>query len=122
MIDGVLGREITGVGSKTQSQPIVRPQPTAGGFHQVLQKEAARIRFSAHAQQRMANLSFGASDLQRLEAAVDRVAAKGGRESLVLMEDIAFVVSVPNRTVITAVDRQRAQENVFTQIDSAVIA
>ena len=54
-------------------------------------------------------------------AAVDRAAAKGARESLVLVDDTAFVVSVRNRTVITAVDRARMRDQVFTNIDSAVI-
>jgi flagellar operon protein len=52
---------------------------------------------------------------------VDRAAAKGARESLVMMDDVALVVSVKNRTVITAVDRAHLKDNVFTNIDSAVI-
>jgi flagellar operon protein len=58
----------------------------------------------------------------RLESAVDKLAAKGARESLVLLDDNAMVVSVRNRTVITALSREQARENVFTNIDSAVIA
>ena len=54
-------------------------------------------------------------------AGVDRAAAKGAKESLVMIDDVALVVSVKNRTVITAVDKAQLKENVFTNIDSAVI-
>ena len=59
---------------------------------------------------------------QRLEAAVDKLAAKGGRESIVLVDQMAFVVSVTNRTVITAVDQAGMRDQVFTNIDSAVLS
>ena len=60
--------------------------------------------------------------MQKLQQAVGKAAQKGARESLVLMQpDLAFVVSVRNRTVITAVDGDSMKENVFTNIDSAVI-
>ena len=51
-----------------------------------------------------------------------KAAAKGGRDSLVLVDGTAFVVSVPNRTVVTAVDQAHMRDQVFTNIDSAVIA
>ena len=60
--------------------------------------------------------------LARLNGGVARAAAKGSRDSLVLLDDTAFVVSVRNRTVVTAVDREHMREQVFTNIDSAVIA
>jgi flagellar operon protein len=60
-------------------------------------------------------------DQARLREAVDRAQAKGARDSLILMRDLAFVVSVRNRTVITALDGPSMRENVFTNIDSAVI-
>ena len=53
---------------------------------------------------------------------MDKVAAKGGRDALVMMDDVAMVVSVKNRTVITALGRDQAKDNVFTNIDSAVVA
>ncbi len=82
------------------------------------------LKFSAHAQMRIQSrqIDLGATDIQRIEGAVQKVADKGGRESLVLMDDTAFVVRVPNRTVITVVDKDNLKQNVFTNIDSAVIA
>jgi flagellar operon protein len=84
---------------------------------------AGQIKFSAHAQARIGarQIQLGGNDLAKLKGAVDRAAAKGARESLILMDDKAFVVSVRNRTVITAVDGESIRENVFTNIDSAVI-
>lgn len=81
------------------------------------------VRFSQHAQDRLKarGINFSASELQKLEGAVDTVAQKGGRESLVMLGDAALVVSVKNRTVVTAVDRESMKGNVFTNIDSAVV-
>ena len=59
---------------------------------------------------------------QRLEGAVDKLAAKGGREAIVMMDSWPFVVSVTNRTVITAVDQDGMKDQVFTNIDSAAIS
>jgi flagellar operon protein len=82
------------------------------------------VRFSAHALQRLQKrgIDVDPTTLARLQGGVGRAAAKGSRDSLVLVDDTAFVVSVPNRTVITAVDREHMREQVFTNIDSAVIA
>ncbi len=84
---------------------------------------AQGLKFSQHAQERLAarGISLNDADLQKLEGAVNSVAQKGGKDSLIMMGDAAFVVSVSNRTVVTAVDRAGLQGNVFTKIDSAVI-
>jgi flagellar operon protein len=67
------------------------------------------------------NISISREDLKRLEKGIDRAAQKGSRDSLILMDQMALIVSVKNRTVITAVDDANLKENVFTNIDSAVI-
>lgn len=81
------------------------------------------VKFSQHAQDRLKarNISFSANDLLKLEGAVNSVAQKGGKESLVMMGDSALVVSIKNRTVVTAMDRMQMSGNVFTNIDSAVV-
>ncbi len=85
--------------------------------------QTREIRFSQHAQDRLKarNITFSQDQLQQLEGAVNSVAQKGGRESLVMMGDAALVVSVKNRTVVTAMDRSQMHGNVFTNIDSAVV-
>jgi flagellar operon protein len=94
----------------------------AGAFAQALQE--AQVKFSSHAQKRLEKRDITLSDehLQRLNAAVSQVAEKGGRESLVLLDDLAFIVNVRERLVVTAIDRNSQRGGVFTQIDSVVLA
>jgi flagellar operon protein len=85
---------------------------------------AQQLQFSKHALARVERrgISLDASTLGRLSQGVQRAASKGSRDSLVLVDGTAFVVSVSNRTVITAVGSEHMKDNVFTNIDSAVIA
>jgi flagellar operon protein len=90
-------------------------------FASVLNSQMEQIRFSSHAQNRLRSRSIimDQKKLQSLNEAVNLAASKGAKESLVLLDDLAMVVSVTNRTVITAFHRN--ETNVFTNIDSAVI-
>lgn len=93
-------------------------------FGKVLdQKLQGELKFSQHASARLKarNIELSANDLNKLAEAVDKARGKGARDSLILMNDLALVVSIKNNTVITAVDAQNLKENVFTNIDSAVI-
>ena len=85
-------------------------------------QESRSITFSGHARERLATRQFQLSegDVQRIAEGVDRAAAKGSRESLVLLNELALIVNVPNRTVLTALDSQRLREGVVTNIDSTV--
>lgn len=98
----------------------------AGSFGQILAREISKsepLKFSAHAEKRLETrkIPLTEADMARLQTAVDKAAAKGAQESLILMNDLALVVSIKNRTVITAIDGASLKENVFTNIDSAVI-
>jgi flagellar operon protein len=81
------------------------------------------IKFSAHALKRLESrdITLSHQEMTLLKDAVNRAEAKGAKESLILMDQMALVVSIKNRTVITAVDNSSLKENVFTNIDSAVI-
>ncbi len=81
------------------------------------------VRLSAHARQRIAQRGIVFDDLlvRQLTEAVQELSAKGAREALVLHPEVAFIVSVTNRTVVTALDRQEMQQRIFTQIDSAYL-
>ena len=97
---------------------------TAGSFDQVLNQTLGGVKFSQHASQRLQtrNINLSNDQMNQLKSAVDKAAQKGARESLILMNnDLALVVSVTNRTVITAMDGSSIRDNVFTNIDSAVI-
>ena len=93
-------------------------------FGDVLAQKTSAVEFSGHALQRVRRrgIELGAGTLERLQSGVERAAGKGARESVVFVDSTAFVVSVRNRTVITAVDRDHMKDHVFTNIDSAVIA
>jgi len=67
------------------------------------------------------NIPFGAQDLAKLENAVERAQRKGARESLVLLDDLALIVSIKNRVVITAIDTENRKEGIFTNIDSVIL-
>ena len=102
----------------------VTPDSKKTNFGQVLEKKLqGELKFSQHARQRLQsrNIELGEAEMARLENAVSKAREKGARDSLVLMDNLALVVSIKNNTVITAVDGQHLKENIFTNIDSAVI-
>ena len=115
----------------TKSASNLKYQSTSQGkefsatFTQVLAQQLSCVQFSQHALQRLQarNITLGPIELEKLNTAVDKAAQKGAKESLVLMNDnnLALVVSVKNKTVITAMDSASMKDNIFTNIDSAVI-
>jgi flagellar operon protein len=119
----------------TRPQDAPSGAPTGEPFdvllrEQLLQQQEAQapaapgIKFSTHAQQRLQqrDITLDDEDVAKINQAVDRASQKGAKESLILLDDMAFVVSVKNRVVITAVDQPSLKQNVFTNIDSVVIA
>ena len=96
---------------------------TTNSFDTILQQKINEVKFSQHAQERLSsrNIKFSATDLKKLDNAVERIAQKGAKESLIMLNDVALVVSVKNKTVITAMDGASAKDNIFTNIDSAMI-
>lgn len=86
--------------------------------------DSASIKFSAHAIDRIRsrNINLGPEKLDRINQAVAKAALKGSKNTLVLLDDNALVVNVKKQTVITAMDKNMMKENVFTNIDSTVIA
>ena len=68
-----------------------------------------------------ANYAIAKPSLTEAKTAIDKAAAKGAKDSLILFKDMAFIVNVKNRTIVTAMDSSSMQDNVFTQIDSAVV-
>ena len=102
------------------------PAKTGESFGETLRTQLmnqAGMKLSAHAEKRLVErrVELTPSDGMRLGAAVDRIQEKGADKSLVLMDDLALLVSAKNRVVITAMDFQQARDGVFTNIDSAVI-
>jgi flagellar operon protein len=90
-------------------------------FSEVLDRQ--QLKFSHHAEQRLQQrgIKLLPDQLERITSAINQAAAKGAKDSLVLFKDIAMIVNVPNRTVVTAMDGNSMKEHIFTQIDSAVV-
>lgn len=118
-------------------QPIQTPVPKSSvattkkhgsgpSFEQLLgaRLNGDGVRFSKHAALRMQSrgIQMSATDLGRLNHAVKMADEKGSRDSLVLLDSTALVVSVKDNTVVTVADKEQLKGNVFTNIDSAVIA
>lgn len=99
---------------------------SGGDFASALSKatEKEDLKISSHAQKRLdsSKVVLSDSDMQRIGGAVQKASDKGSKQSLVMLDDLALVISVKNRVVITAVDEARQQEGIFTNIDSVVIA
>ena len=117
-----------GLSKNLTSRPSVTSSDTKSGktFGNILaekEKEAGQVKFSKHASLRMSDRGLEMSDEQlgRLSNGTDMAADKGINDSLVMIDDLAFIVNVPSRTVITALEAG-GDTNVFTNINGAVIA
>lgn len=113
-----------------KQKPVI-PLPAERSFESVLEQvrqdslgELNNVKFSKHAQERLEerNIALDHADLKQLSNAVALAEKKGASDSVVFLRDMAFIVSVKNKTVVTAMHGETLKQNVFTNIDSAVIA
>jgi flagellar operon protein len=113
---------VGGVEGFKQKQTI--PLPVERAFDSVLENELNSITFSKHAQERLneRNIALDQGDIRNLNNAIALAEKKGANDSVVFLRDMAFIVSVKNKTVVTAMHGENMRENVFTNIDSAVVA
>jgi flagellar operon protein len=119
----------TAVTAPATTAPAQPAQTSAKGtsgasFADVLAQSASAPQFSRHALERLAQrgITLNSATVARVSDGISRAAGKGSRDSVVFVDSTAYVVSVRNNTVITAVDSGHMREHVFTNIDSAVIA
>jgi flagellar operon protein len=119
---------IPGPAPRPAGTPVQIPPTSGPSFRSVLEEQqrvtgAQPLKFSAHAMQRLQsrNIHLSNEDMARMNVMADKAAEKGAKQSLFMLRDVAMVVSIKNRTVITAVDGDSMHENVFTNIDSAAI-
>ena len=112
--------------ASVKEQPQINGQTFADIFRQkqTVDNIVSPVRFSKHASVRLGdrNIELSSEQLNRLNEGAQKANAKGINESLVLVDELAFIVNIKNNTVITAMDQNEAKENVFTNIDGAVIA
>ena len=117
--DGELGTgqvSFKDVLNKTEAPAGLTAKPVAAA-------ELGNIKFSNHAIERMQSrgISYSTDDLSKLSQAVSKAAAKGSKDTLILMDQSALIVSVKNNTVVTVMDKSALKENVFTNIDSTIV-
>lgn len=81
------------------------------------------LKFSGHAIDRMRQrgITFAPEQLEKISSAIDKVKAKGGKETLMLTDNSALIVNIENKTVVTVMDAKNLKENVFTNIDSTIV-
>ena len=115
-----------------QQKVQIQNQSAETSFHKYLEQAAgkdkanlenAEVKFSKHAAGRLSdrNIELTDNQMERLNEGAARAGQKGIRESLVIVDGLAFIVNIPNNTVVTAMNQADATENVFTNIDGAVI-
>ncbi|WP_127531891.1 TIGR02530 family flagellar biosynthesis protein [Paenibacillus kobensis] len=109
------------VTTKPNGSSLTRPEDKP--FNQILQQQQQAVKFSSHAEQRIRQrgIQLQPETIAKLNQAVSQAASKGAVDSLIVLRDVALIVNVPNRTVVTALDHSQMADTVFTQIDSAVI-
>lgn len=107
-----------------QNNDAVKPktQSNLNSFDVIFKQELENVKFSNHALKRLENRNIKLSDqaITKINDAVQKAESKGARDSLVMMDNTAYIVNVPNRTVVTALPVGESNENIFTNIDSVV--
>lgn len=124
-----MGDEINGI--KVPFIPLVQTENEFRGrinskqnddFSSIFNRELEKIKFSSHAVKRLEarNIQLDESSMTKLNDAVDMAEAKGAKDSLIMIDQTAFIINVPNRTVVTALELSEKEDKVFTNIDSVV--
>ena len=124
----VNGKYFNNVGRVIDNRIAPKPNKIANGdFAGILSDKLiadTEVKFSKHAEMRLRfrNINISPEQKERLADAVNRAENKGVKDSLVLLDNLAFVINVKNKTVITAINSNELKENVITNIDGAVFA
>lgn len=95
-------------------------------FNEVLktiQQKDKEIKFSKHAAQRLnnRNINISLDEIKRLESAFDKAEKNGVKDALILIDNKAFIANIKSKTIVTTVEKEKLKQNVFTNIDGAVI-
>ena len=108
----------------TQNEDFVAKKTRTNfeSFNSIFNEELEKVKFSSHAMKRLEtrNIQLSDSEINKIQDAVQKAENKGSKDSLVMMNNTAFIVNIPNRTVVTALPVDGSNENIFTNIDSVV--
>jgi len=102
---------------------IKPPTTAAPSFEQLLQETEKKLKLSAHAEKRLneRGINLSQEDLQKISQALDQAKTKGAKNSLVLYGDLAIIASAINKTVITVSKTNQLEQQIVTNIDSAIL-
>ena len=111
------------IGDHKPDKPVVNKVES---FDEILKKQIfkeEKLKFSKHAQERLQrrNIAFTPQDLKNIDNAVEKAAKKGIKDTLIIMGNTALIANVRSKTVITATTEESLKDNIFTNIDGAVI-
>lgn len=112
-----------GVGNTDFKDQLQALQNTMPSIATAKPAQVSSLKFSNHAIDRMQarGVRFSPEDMQRIESAVGKAEAKGAKNTLLLTDAAAMIVSIKDKTVVTVMDKANLKENVFTNIDSTVM-
>lgn len=121
-----LNNKVSGSGSTNYGASFEEVLNKQRSIAEVLDEQKisiGQLKFSKHAGNRLAERNINLTDeqMERLENGVSKAGSKGIKESLVILDNYAFIVNTNNNTVITAMDQDYEEENIYTNIDGAVI-
>lgn len=107
---------------QTKQKPNMVNRASGKTFQEIL-AEKKEITFSKHASNRLEDrkIVLTKDQIQRLTDGTQKAGEKGIKDTLVMIDKLAFIVNVPNKIVVTAMDQMETNENIFTNIDGAVI-
>ena len=109
----------------SQNQAPAEPDVSFGDILKQKQSvnDSPYLKFSKHASMRLQsrNIELSTEQKERLETGAQKAKAKGMKESLVIVDSYSSIVNLPNKTVVTAMDHTESKENIYTNIDGAVI-
>ncbi len=108
--------------TQNKNSNSVKIRDNSDNFSNIFQEELSKVKFSNHAMKRLESrqIQLSNNEIDKIQEAVQQAEQKGSKDSLVMMNSTAFIVNVPNRTVVTALPVEENNENIFTNIDSVV--
>jgi len=114
----------TGIDNFKSTKAIQSKTNGTTPFKEILNQELKNIKFSGHAIERLNSreINLAKKDIERLEAAISKAEEKNSKDSLVLIDEKAFIINIPNRTVVTMLTKDKLEEKIITKIDSTVFA
>lgn len=109
---------------QSTNTPKDKVSNNAPSFKDILNEKIEKnkgFKISKHAAYRLKEVNFTENDMKNIEKGFKLAQDKGCKNSVMLYKDVALIASIENKTVITAVQKDRAVDNIFTNIDSVIL-